>query len=80
MRYWAIVSLSAELSAKSYSTWTEPLPKVRSPMITARSRFLSAPATISEAEADPLLTSTAIGSSDSVPDQRARLGSRSLLP
>jgi hypothetical protein len=31
------------------------LPKLRVPMISARSRFLSAPATISEAEAEPLL-------------------------
>ena len=40
---------------------TEPLPKDRVPMIVARLWSCSAPATISEAEAEPPLISTTIG-------------------
>ena len=40
---------------------TEPLPKVLLPRTTARRWSCSAPATISDAEADPPLTSTTIG-------------------
>jgi hypothetical protein len=40
---------------------TEPLPKDRVPMTLARSWSLSAPATISEAEAEPPLISTTTG-------------------
>ena len=39
---------------------TEPLPKVCVPSTTARLWSCSAPATISEAEAEPALTSTTI--------------------
>jgi FtsH-binding integral membrane protein len=61
VRYCALVSFSAEPSTLSYRTGTEPFPNVRLPTITARSRFVSAPASISEAEALPEETSTAIG-------------------
>ncbi len=40
---------------------TEPLPNVCVPMIVARWWSCSAPATISEAEAEPPFTSTTIG-------------------
>src|SRR5690606_41907341 len=40
---------------------TEPLPNVRLPSTLARLWSCSAPATISEAEADPTLTSTTMG-------------------
>ena len=40
---------------------TEPLPKLRVPTITARLWSCSAPATISEAEAEPELISTVKG-------------------
>ena len=40
---------------------TEPLPKVCVPMIVARLWSCSAPATISEADAEPPFTSTTIG-------------------
>src|SRR5262249_49759397 len=77
-RYCAVVSLSPSLSSSdlspkemgdwmSNSTWTEPLPKVSSPMTTPRSRFLTAPATISEALAEFWLTSTASGTLGSRP-------------
>ena len=42
---------------------TEPLPKVVSPITTARSQSCSAPETISAAEAEPASTSTTIGTS-----------------
>jgi len=61
VRYWAMVSLRAEPSWKSYRTWTDPLPKVSCPTIRARSWALSAPATISLAEALPPFTSTTMG-------------------
>ena len=78
VRYWAVVSLRPSLSSAlclpkgtgegmSKSICTEPLPKVVSPMITPRSRFLSAPATISEALAEVWLTSTASGTLVSPP-------------
>src|SRR5919106_1067928 len=73
-----MVSLSALSSGKSYSTCTEPLPNVCRPITTARFRFFSAPATISEAEAEPEFTSTAIGSRSSLGSRRAFLSSRSL--
>ncbi len=80
VRYCAVVSLRPSLSSSdlspneigdwmSNSTCTEPLPNVPSPMTTPRSRFLSAPATISDALAEFWLTSTATGT----------LGSWSLL-
>gem|GEM_PF-4354693 len=40
---------------------TEPLPKVRVPTMLARLWSCSAPATISEAEAEPVFTSTTSG-------------------
>ena len=54
VRYCAIVSLSAALSGvtSGKTSCTLPLPNVCSPTMTARSWFLSAPATISLALAD----------------------------
>ncbi len=78
VRYWAVVSFSPSLSSSapspnemgegmSNSTWTEPLPKVSSPMTTPRSRFFIAPATISDALAEFWFTSTASGTVGSCP-------------
>jgi hypothetical protein len=74
VRYWAVVSLSPSRGSSegrrapgtgegmSNNICTEPLPKVVSPMTTPRSRFLIAPATISDALAERASTSTASGS------------------
>ena len=62
VRYCATVSLSAAWSGSLSNTiWTEPLPNVVSPMMTARSWFFIAPATISLALAELPLTRSAIG-------------------
>ena len=77
VRYCSTVSLSiVPSSSLRYSCCTEPLPKLRVPMTIARSRFLSAPATISDAEAEPLLTSTTIGKLVSPSLRSARRGLR----
>jgi len=63
VRYCAVVSFKPSLSSSDLSpkgtgesmsnrTWTEPLPKVPSPITTPRSRFFMAPATISLALAE----------------------------
>ena len=55
-------SAAARLSGPVWTTvWTEPLPKLFSPMIRARRWSWSAPATISEAEAVPASVSTITG-------------------
>ena len=56
-----MVSLIAVLLPSGRMVCTEPLPKVCVPMMMARLWSCSAPATISEAEAEPPLTSTTIG-------------------
>ena len=78
VRYCAVVSFRPSLSSSerspngigdgmSNSTCTDPLPNVPSPMTTPRSRFLTAPATISDALAEFWLTSTASGTVGSWP-------------
>ena len=78
VRYCAVVSLRPSLSSSapspnetgegmSNSTWTDPLPKVSSPITTPRSRFFIAPATISEALAEFWFTRTASGTVGSWP-------------
>ena len=61
VKYLAVVSRSPEPSDSGMMVCTEPLPKVWVPTIVARPQSWSAPATISEAEALPWLTSTTIG-------------------
>ena len=58
-----MVSLSAAFSGvtSGKTSWTLPLPKVCCPTMSARSLFLSAPATISLALALLPLTSTTSG-------------------
>ncbi len=56
-----MVSLRPEPSSISMMVCTLPLPKVGTPSTVARRWSWSAPATISEAEADPALTSTTSG-------------------
>ena len=51
----------APLPGSGMTVWTEPLPKVRCPRITARWWSCNAPATISLAEALPPLVSTTTG-------------------
>ncbi|OEH45362.1 hypothetical protein lpari_03641 [Legionella parisiensis] len=48
-------------SSNGNTVCTEPLPKLVVPRITARLLSLSAPATISAADAEPLLINTTIG-------------------
>ena len=80
IRYSATVSLRqapwTEGGTRSLRICTVPFPKVCSPIRMARSRFLSAPARISEAEALPELTSTTRGISRSEPSSLARCSSR----
>mmetsp|Transcript_11430 Transcript_11430/g.28868 ORF Transcript_11430/g.28868 Transcript_11430/m.28868 type:complete len:205 (-) Transcript_11430:865-1479(-) len=60
--YLATVTKRADPSSSSYTLWILPFPKVGVlPMICARLLSCSAPARISDAEALPLLTSTARG-------------------
>ena len=47
--------LDGGIAGSGRTVWTEPLPKVWVPMMTARLWSCSAPATISEAEAEPLI-------------------------
>ena len=61
VKYFAVVSRSPEPSDSGMIVCTEPLPKVCVPTIVARPQSWSAPATISDAEALPWLTSTTIG-------------------
>ena len=56
-----MVSLIAVLLPSGMIVCTEPLPKVCVPITVARLWSCSAPATISEAEAEPPFTSTTIG-------------------
>ena len=63
MKYLAVVSRSPEPSDSGMMVCTEPLPKLWVPSTTARPQSWSAPATISDAEALPWLTSTTIGKS-----------------
>ena len=55
--------MRAEPSDRGMMFCTEPLPKERSPMIRARFWSRRAPATISEAEAEPALMITTTGTS-----------------
>ena len=55
------MSLTAWLFGSGRMVCTEPLPKVCVPMIVARLWSCSAPATISEAEAEAPFTSTTSG-------------------
>ena len=58
----AVVSLIFPPVSGNFSTfWTLPLPKLRSPMMTARSWSCRQADRISLADADPSLTSTTIG-------------------
>src|SRR3989344_30393 len=52
----ATVNLTDEPSCNSSNDWTEPLPKVFSPTNCAKPKSCKAPATISEADAEPPLT------------------------
>ena len=61
VKYFAVVSRRPEPSDSGMIVWTEPLPNVWVPTTIARPQSWSAPATISEAEALPWLTSTTIG-------------------
>ncbi len=56
----AVVSFRMFRPGSSYSVWTDPFPKLVSPMSTARSWSCSAPATISVADAlrSPISTAT----------------------
>ena len=59
VKYCPAVMSSAPPLESSRTSWKTPLPKVSVPTTFARSRSCRAPVTISEAEAVPLLTSTA---------------------
>jgi hypothetical protein len=56
-----VVSRIAPSPRSGISVWTDPLPKLLVPTTMARRWSCSAPATISEAEAEPPLISTTIG-------------------
>ena len=61
VKYLAVVSFNPKPSCKLSIDWTEPLPKDSSPIIKALLWSWSAPATISEADAEPLFINTTIG-------------------
>src|SRR3990172_3794502 len=63
VKYLAVVRRSPDPSVSGMMVWTDPLPKVCVPRTMARPQSWSAPATISEAEALPWLTSTTMGKS-----------------
>ena len=61
VKYSAVVSLTARDSEIGMTVCTEPLPKLSVPMMMARPWSCRAPATISEALAEPPLISTTTG-------------------
>ena len=61
VKYSPTVMSSAPPLESCLISWKTPLPNVRVPTTVARSRSCSAPVTISDAEADSPLTSTATG-------------------
>ena len=66
MKYSPTVMSSAPPLSSRMISWNTPLPYVRVPTILARLRSCSAPATISDAEAEPSSTSTTTGMSDAI--------------
>ncbi len=66
VKYLAVVSFSAAPLLMGMMVCTEPLPNVFVPMTIARPLSCRAPATISDAEAEPPLTSTTMGAPSSV--------------
>ena len=61
MKYFDVVSFSAWPSRSGMTVCTDPLPNVRSPISVARPWSRSAPATISDPDAEPPSTSTTSG-------------------
>ena len=61
MKYLAVVNFTAPPLLFCKIVCTDPLPKLCCPIITARLWSCSAPATISDAEAEPPFTNTTIG-------------------